>query len=117
MQAATKPATQASTQAATKPVSDPKQTHVVANWKHGAPFIACRFEPTGRFGFATAEDRSIQRWELATAKQIGFAGHDSWVKGLAFSLDGQTLITRMPCGRSSACQHWLMPRTAHLLAA
>ena len=21
----------------------------------------------------------------------------------------------MPCGRSSACQHWLMPRTAHLL--
>ena len=23
----------------------------------------------------------------------------------------------MPCGRSSACQHWLMPRTAHLLPA
>ena len=30
--------------------------------------------------------------------------------------EGQMQMTRMPCGRSSACQHWLMPRTAHLLA-
>ena len=30
--------------------------------------------------------------------------------------DGHTQMTRMPCGRSSAYQHWLMPLTAHLLA-
>src|SRR5690606_19174792 len=29
--------------------------------------------------------------------------------------EGHRLMTRIPCGRSSACQHWLMPRTAHLL--
>ena len=36
---------------------------------------------------------------------------------LVCTSDGQTQVTCTPCGRSSACQHWLMPRTAHLLAA
>ena len=36
---------------------------------------------------------------------------------LVWTSDGQMHITRMPCGRSSACQHWLMPRIAHLLPA
>ena len=31
--------------------------------------------------------------------------------------DGQTQVTWTPCGRSSACQHCVIPRTAHLLAA
>src|SRR3954470_260581 len=31
--------------------------------------------------------------------------------------DGQTQTTRIPCGRNSVCQHWLIPRTAHLLPA
>src|SRR5262245_14574657 len=36
---------------------------------------------------------------------------------LVCTSEGHRHVTRMLCGRSSACQHWLIPRTAHLLAA
>lgn len=73
--------------------TDVKLTHVAGQYNHTSPFISCRYDPTGKFLFATAEDRSIQRWEPAGGKQVGFSGHDSWVRGLAFSNDGKTLIT------------------------
>ncbi len=73
--------------------ADPKLTHVAAEFKHDAPFITCRFDPQGRFVFAASEDRSVVRWELATGKKTALAGHDSWVGDLAFSKDGETLIT------------------------
>ncbi len=73
--------------------ADPKQTHVAVEYKHGSPFITCRFDPKGRFVFAAAEDRSVVRWELATGKQAILQGHDSWVGDLAFSPDGETLVT------------------------
>src|SRR5437667_12777676 len=96
MEDETKPVPVAPTTApATRPawLSDPKQTHVQTQWKYGSPIISCRIDPTGRFVFAGAEDRSIQRWEIASGKQAAFVGHESWVKALAFSKDGQTLIS------------------------
>jgi WD40 repeat protein len=73
--------------------ADPKQIYVSAEYKHEAPFITCRFDPKGRFLFGAAEDRSVVRWELSTGKATLFKGHDSWVGDLAFSPDGETLIT------------------------
>ena len=71
-----------------------KQTHVSKQWKHdGAALINCRFDPTGKFVFATAEDRTILRWDLANGKKVTFSGHDSWARGIAFTSDGETVVT------------------------
>jgi WD40 repeat protein len=75
------------------PVTDPAQTHETAKWKHDRPLTACRFDPTGKYLFTGAEDHHICRWELATGNMLRFAGHDSWVRAIGFSKDGQTLYS------------------------
>ena len=67
--------------------------HVTRSLAHTAPLINCRFDPSGEYLFATAEDRAIIRWKLADDSKVVFTGHDSWVRGLAFSKDGKTLVT------------------------
>ena len=73
--------------------AEPKQVHVSKEYAHGAPLINCRFDPKGQHVFATAEDRAIIRWTLADGKKAEFKVHDSWVRGLAFSPNGETLVT------------------------
>jgi WD40 repeat protein len=73
--------------------ADPKQAHVARDLAADAPLMSCRFDPKGRFVFATAEDRMIYRWELATGKRIALAGHGSWIGDLAITPDGETLIS------------------------
>lgn len=73
--------------------AEPKLAHVAAELPAEAPLISCRFDPTGKYVFATAENRSIYRWELAGAKRIAFSAHDSWVWDLAFTPDGQTIVS------------------------
>ena len=75
------------------PPIDPTKTRQVQELKHGSPLIGCRFDPTGRFVFAGAQDNSIQRWELATGKKTVLAGHKSWVRGLAFHVTSKTLLS------------------------
>lgn len=72
---------------------DPKQTHVLHQWKNESPLIACRFHPSGKYVFTSAEDMSVQRWEYATGKKVKFEGHDSWVRDVAFLNGGETVIT------------------------
>jgi WD40 repeat protein len=67
---------------------DPAQVRQVQELKHISPLIGCRFDLTGRFVFAGAQDCSIQRWRLATGKATALVGHKSWVRGLAFQRDG-----------------------------
>lgn len=73
--------------------ADIKLTHVTQQWPHTSPLISCRFDPKGRFAFAGAEDNSVQRWDLSSAAKTPLAAHDSWVKAIAFSADGETLVT------------------------
>ena len=72
---------------------DPKAAHLAETFAHDAPLITCRFDPKGLYVFATAEDRSVIRWELATGKKTVLKAHGSWVGALAFSPDGATLVT------------------------
>jgi WD40 repeat protein len=71
----------------------PDKTHVVKEYAHKKPLIACRFDSRGRYVFASAEDRTVERWDLATGKQCTLAGHDSWVFALASHPTEDTLIT------------------------
>jgi WD40 repeat protein len=75
----------------------PEKTHITRELKHGKPLVSCRFDPTGRYVFAGAEDDSIQRWDLKTepadVKPVAFAAHDGWVFALAVSHDGKILLS------------------------
>lgn len=73
--------------------TDPKKAHTAKEFKCPAPLINGRFHPSGKSFFATAEDRTITRIDLGSEKQTVYAGHESWVRGIAFSQDGKTVIT------------------------
>ncbi|HEV7401943.1 MAG TPA: WD40 repeat domain-containing protein [Chthoniobacteraceae bacterium] len=73
--------------------AEPKLAHIAQELTAEAPLIACRFDPTGKYVFATSQNRSIYRWELAGGKRSALAGHDSWAFDLAVTADGQTLIS------------------------
>ncbi|QDU93958.1 WD40 repeat domain-containing protein [Lignipirellula cremea] len=74
---------------------DIQQTHKIAEFEHDYPLTHCRFDPTGRYVFAGAEDFNIYRWDLASgaASKTPFTGHHSWVRSVDLSPDGQTLYT------------------------
>lgn len=74
--------------------ADPTQTHVAADFAQASPVVNCRFDPTGRYVFAATQTPTVHRWDLASGGAVAFNGaHDTWVRGLAFSPDGQTLLT------------------------
>lgn len=52
--------------------------------KYGRPLIGCRFDPAGRFLFVSAEDNSIQRFDMLTGHRTALNGHESWVRGMTF---------------------------------
>ncbi|HXG08333.1 MAG TPA: WD40 repeat domain-containing protein [Gemmataceae bacterium] len=72
---------------------DPAQTHLVQELKHSSPLVGCRFDPSGRFVFAGAQDNTVQRWELDGGKRTELVGHKSWVRGLAFAPKNNLLFT------------------------
>jgi hypothetical protein len=63
---------------------DPTATKLDREFKHARPLIGCRFDPTGRFLFASAEDDTIERFDLLSGTKTSFTGHTSWVRGMAF---------------------------------
>jgi len=67
--------------------TDPTRTRLLREYRHTSPLIGCRFDPSGRFVFAGAQDNSIQRWHLATGEKTTLAGHRSWLRALAFQGD------------------------------
>jgi WD40 repeat protein len=75
------------------------RTRVVHDYRHRSPLIGCRFDPTGRFVFAGAQDNTIQRWELSNARQTTLTGHRSWVRGLAFNVNNRLLFSADFSGR------------------
>ncbi|HWY86322.1 MAG TPA: hypothetical protein VNX28_06345 [Gemmataceae bacterium] len=82
---------------------DPTRTRLVLELRHGSPFLGCRFDPSGRFVFAGAQDNTVQRWELATGRRSALTGHRSWIRALAFhegrlfsgDYNGRTLVWRV----------------------
>jgi WD40 repeat protein len=65
------------------PALDPARTRPGKEFKYAAPLMACRFDATGRYLFATAQDFSIQRVQLSGGHLTPFTGHTSWVRALA----------------------------------
>ena len=83
--------------------ADPKGTHLVRELKHDRGKLACRFEPSGRYLFASGLDYLLHRWDLADTSKDGkreeFTGHESWVRAMDFFPNGQELVTGDYVGR------------------
>lgn len=78
---------QSITQAATPGPLDPTRTRMVQELRHNSPLLGCRFDPSGRFVFAGAQDNSVQRWALVGGRKTTLTGHRSWVRAFAFQGD------------------------------
>jgi WD40 repeat protein len=63
---------------------DPLATRLLTEFKHNSPLIGCRFDPTGRYLFASAQDNSVLRFDLFNGRKVAFNGHQSWLRGMAF---------------------------------
>lgn len=63
---------------------DPLRTRILVELKYGSPLLGCRFDPSGRFLFVSAQDSTIQRFDLVTGERTPFVGHTGWVRSLAF---------------------------------
>ncbi len=74
---------------------DPLKTHIVHEWKHGKPLLACGFDPSGRFLYTTSEDFTMQRWVVGdgAGQKTAWPAHDSWIRDIAFFPDGKTVVT------------------------
>ena len=72
---------------------DPTATHVDKAWKYTSPLITCRFDPAGKYAFATAQDNALIRWTLADGTMKVYKGHDSWIRDIEFSHDGKTVVS------------------------
>jgi WD40 repeat protein len=77
------------------PNIDPARTRMTKELRHGSPFLACRFDPTGRYVFAASQDFGIQRWEVSetTPPKTTLAGHRSWIRSLAFHAADRKLLS------------------------
>jgi len=73
--------------------ADPAKTYVEKEFAHKSPLIACRFDAAGRYVFASAQDNTIQRWDLKTGKAAALAGSESWVFALAPHPGGEVVIS------------------------
>jgi WD40 repeat protein len=72
---------------------DPTKVHMTLEHKHDRPLVACRFHPGGNHVFFGAEDNLVQRLDLAAKSVSSLAAHDSWVRALGYSPNGETLYT------------------------
>lgn len=73
---------------------DPKLAHVASQWAHDRPLNACRFDPAGRFVFCGSEDAAVERFKLSDGtRTVLSGGHETWVKALAFSKDGNIAMS------------------------
>jgi WD40 repeat protein len=84
---------------ATSGQPNPTRTRLAQELRHNSPLFSCRFDPTGRFVFAGAQDNAIHRWELATSRRVALAGHRSWIRGLAFLAEQRQLVSAGYDGR------------------
>src|SRR5262249_6736288 len=65
-------------------VFDPLAARLERELKHTRALVGCRFDPSGRFLFVSAEDDTVQRFDLLAGTQTALVGHESWVRGIAF---------------------------------
>lgn len=80
----------------------PKETHIVKALPHTSPPLSCRFDPEAKAVFASAEDRSVVCWDLATGAKRTVAEQNGWIQAIGFVDKGATLVA----GSTDGNLHW-----------
>ncbi len=78
---------------------DVTKTHVAHDLAHSSPLISCRFDRDGKFVFTGAQDYSIWRFDTKSGEKTELAETGSWVRGMAFTRDGTTMVSAGYDGR------------------
>lgn len=73
------------------PAIDATKTKMVKEHKQASALIGCRFDPAGQYVFGSAQDFTIQRWQLDSGKAVPLVGHTSWVRALVCHKASKTL--------------------------
>jgi WD40 repeat protein len=71
----------------------PEDIRTAGEFKQASPLLGCRFDPSGTFLFAGAEDNIVHRWTLADSKHVELKGHKSWIRALAFAPKEKLLLS------------------------
>ncbi|MCA9265504.1 MAG: hypothetical protein KDA60_16705 [Planctomycetales bacterium] len=80
--------------------ANPSAAKIVNEWKYDpSPLIGCRFDPQLRYVFAGAQDQHVVRLELSSGKFTAMKGHDSWLRAIGFTNDGDRCWTAGYDGR------------------
>ncbi|GDX92760.1 MAG: WD40 repeat domain-containing protein [Planctomyces sp.] len=72
---------------------DPRLAKLRRDYPYTARLLCCRADPTGHYVVAGATDGTVQRWEVLTGERVSLAGHENWVRSVAFSPDGRLLYS------------------------
>ena len=72
---------------------NPARSRMSQQLTHNRPVLACRFDPSGQFVFAGAQDFGIHRWNLSNGNKTTMNGHQSWARALAFVPNPAQTIT------------------------
>lgn len=74
---------------------EPEKTHLALEHKHDRPLTACHWDRSGRHVFFGAEDHLVHRFTLADQSVTSMAApaHNSWVRALGTSPDGEVLYS------------------------
>jgi len=76
-----------------KTTIDPVETHQVAEFKHQHPLTTLRVDASSRYLACGAQDLDVQLWNLSDGQHHTLKGHNSWVRSIDFSADGNQLYT------------------------
>lgn len=71
----------------------PEKARLVLEHEHHRPLIACHWDRSGRYIFFGAEDHLVHRFEVASGAVASLSAHDSWVRALDSSPDGELLCS------------------------
>ena len=71
---------------------DPAQTHLVSQWKHTAPLVGCRFDPSGQYVFAGAQDNALVRLPPGHGQEGGTEGAQVLGAGAGVRGEGEIAV-------------------------
>lgn len=81
-------------QTTASPAIEPEKTHVVLEHAFPRPLNACYWDPKDRFIFVGSEELGISRFDIQSKAIVPMVGpHDSWVRAIVVTPDGQVTFS------------------------
>ena len=76
------------------PAINVEKTHLISEHALPSPLTACCWDPKNRFIFVGTEEHGVRRFQFESKESVRFVGpHDSWVRAIGVSPDGEVTYT------------------------